>query len=763
MRFVFLLTVIFLAACNSSSSSSRSGNAPASAAPESPAPDVISRSAVPSGAPPAAFGQEPVLRTNPSWPFKEGAPRTSGTGRYANGAFYWTDFVYDAHGALGPNPPIYRVGTPSGGSYHYPEPDQAGNGADIFRVGIGADSQNSYWRVDWQTMLATEVPIAAFALDYHSGGDDEIPGAGVTAPGIDAVVLLSSAGVTVDFKDGNGPVAIGEFKSDLASRSFVAILPKSLFPIDTQPWTIYLVSGIHDGNGGFLDDNAAFRKLPTQPPVFNAAFRDYEDEASLNNFWFDQQQATALNQRDISEFSIELDWTRLGETEPEPLVKGYSNRWYVSSLSGEALKDGGQAAGIDRAENPVNQPQYYDQVQPYGFYLPESYREDPANPTVFTWLLHSLTQNHNQYSATVPNFLDGACERLRQSICATTLGRGPAGGYNGAAEVDFWEVWRDIAQHFTIDSERTISSGYSMGAIGTINLMIKYPEVFAGGVVLAGSHADSPLLPCSPGSSGCAEPKGPELLQNLKWNGYYHAHGSFDQLVPFADARATVDAIKDYGYRYVFDHYVAEDHVIWTLKDIAYPAYEEAAKWMVSWLNDVDTRKQRPGNFVYRWEPSAIDERLGVGPQGAWWLSEIKAIDNVDFAQVSVNSGAIGEADIVAVPGSPEFLPPNQKTLSPALRDSQAWQLNDPLPLNGRVSVDLKNVAALSLNLADAGVADRADKQVVMTSDSPVMLTLTALSNGTLVSSSSIREVVSEGRVTLALPAGVDQIINFSQ
>ena len=45
---------------------------------------------------------------------------------------------------------------------------------------------------------------------------------------------------------------------------------------------------------------------------------------------------------------------------------------------------------------------------------------------------------------TGPTLQPQACEQ-RRSICATPFGRGPDGWYLDEAEVDFWEVWRDVA------------------------------------------------------------------------------------------------------------------------------------------------------------------------------------------------------------------------------------------------------------------------------------------------------------------------------
>lgn len=760
-RFLILSFCLLLAACGGSSSSTAM---PKEASPENNSDPNIALG-IPTGAPAAALKSPVELEKPPMWPFGEGAPRTSGTGRYANGAYYWTDFIYDAAGAKGPNPPIYRIGTPSGGSMHYPDADMAGNGADIFVVGVAADDEATYWRVDWQTLLNTEVPVAAFGIDYQVGGFDDWPGIPVLkASGIDVVIFISATGVYLDFNDGQGRVSVGEVSTDLASRSFVAKIPRTDLPPAEGTWTVYLVSGINDGEGGFLADYQGFRSLPIQPPVFNVAFRDYQDESPLVNFWFDEAQATALaSGGDISTFSGLIDWSKMGTTEPEPLVYGYSNRWYVSSVSGQELEGGLFAAGVDRREQSVvAHPMFFDQVQPYGIYIPSSYQHDSDSPAMLTWMLHSLTQNHNQYSASVPNFQDAACERLRQSICVTTLGRGPAGSYSGSAELDFWEVWADVSRYYTVDTERVISSGYSMGAIATINLMIKYPDVFAGGVVLAGSHANASYTPISLGVGGVGEGRGPELLQNIKWNGYYQAHGSFDQLVPFYDARATVNGVRDYAYRYVFDHYLAEDHIIWTLKDVGYSAFEEAAKWIVEWLDEVDTRKVNPGDFIYRWEPKAINAEWGIGPRGPWYIADIAAVDGAEFAQIAIENKALPEAAYIVVDSPIEFLAPSNTTLSPAVRERQTWEIAEVPSAEGTLSLTLNNVSHLTIDLAQAAIAGREDKRLLVNSDKAVELRLAGLApatNITALSSTAIQ--VSNGLVTISLSAGDNQLIEF--
>src|SRR3954452_22159201 len=81
---------------------------------------VSATTGVPAAAPAAAHRPEPVLPKPAGWPFGEAFPRTSGTGRVAAGATYWSDFLYDDHGAKGTQTSFGPVGlAPSVGTYLY--------------------------------------------------------------------------------------------------------------------------------------------------------------------------------------------------------------------------------------------------------------------------------------------------------------------------------------------------------------------------------------------------------------------------------------------------------------------------------------------------------------------------------------------------------------------------------------------------------------------------------------------------------------------
>src|SRR5579884_1171432 len=123
---------------------------------------------LPADGPPALYQRQPRLPAPRGWPASNSAfSATSGTGRLAGGAFYWTDFLYDDHGATAANPGGVAVtaGSPSFGTYTYPSGPAHNNGADIFRAAVALRRHVTVWRVDWTTLADSRVPIAEWTFD----------------------------------------------------------------------------------------------------------------------------------------------------------------------------------------------------------------------------------------------------------------------------------------------------------------------------------------------------------------------------------------------------------------------------------------------------------------------------------------------------------------------------------------------------------------------------------------------------------------------
>ena len=134
----------------------------------------------------------------------------------------------------------------------------------------------------------------------------------------------------------------------------------------------------------------------------------------------------------------------------------------------------------------------------------------------------------------------------------------------------------------------------------------------------------------------------------------------------------------------------------------------------------------------------------------------------MDFAEIRLDSGALPERVVTVNFEGNQFLPPNDMTLSPALREEQRWEGDTLETVGGTLTVGLENVAALTLDLERAGIAGRTDREIQLDSTHPVTLTLTGLEPGARLMTGSETGTEESGRVTLNLPAGAGQVISFS-
>ncbi|HVT64925.1 MAG TPA: prolyl oligopeptidase family serine peptidase [Mycobacteriales bacterium] len=664
-------------------------------------------SGLPADGPPALYRHEPSLPAAAGWPGSKTAfSRTSGTGRLADGGLYWTDWLYDDHGTTTASigDPSVTAGSPTFGLYTYPAGPADGNGADIFRAAVLDRPHATYWRVDWNTLAAADVPIAEWTFDRDdnaaTGVSDWTAGAGVHSPGIDtALTMTSHEAQLISLVTGKVlkklPVTVDE-----AAQSFVTRIPKSVLR-PSGSWRIRLAAGLSSsGDTGFATPPDA---LPGQPSVYNVTFRRADQERIADDFWDDQGQTSALRSGDVSGFSKVVRWSDLARhvrTDP-PQPKGWSDRWYVSAVK---LGDG---IVTDPSSIEDSAPNYLGRVQPYGVYIPKSYQ--PSHPAPLTFLLHSLTQNHNQYAATTPNFSELACED-RHSICVTTLGRGPDGDYFDYAELDFWQVWHSVAAAFNLDPERTVLCGYSMGGLGTNALAMAHPDLFAKAVTLAGAVGNV------------------ATLSNLKWVPTYLAGGVTDELVPVTIEKGEADGLAALGYRYRWVVYPAVDHVIFELAD----SFADAAAYMGN-----AKRVRNPGDFSFSWEPAnggglGGDQitsggiawtqlpKYGVGTTGDYWVRHLVARSVKDMATVDASSGERPERSVtahaahhIAVQGP-----------GPGIASQLTWTRGRRPAAEPLITLHLKNVSSLAVLLHGAGFRAGQQGELGVTTDGPTVLHL---------------------------------------
>lgn len=730
---------------------------------------------MPTDVPAAASDAAPSL-PEPSasaWPFPSDFSPTSGTGRLAGGASLWTDFIYDDYGASSlEGLPTSSYDDSSGlaarqGNYVYPSGPADNNGADIFRAGVGLHGGFSYWRVDWVTLADPNVPIAEWTFDTDDNaatGASQWPAdAGVSSPGIDQSLVVSSRGAwlinPVTGVRTNVLTSGGSLTVDRASKSFIVAVPRTLLPV-SGTWRVRLGAGLADASGqNFAEPdvsenssvaqsstaerlyNVTFRTTAQEPPVYTDGMSDAlialaQKELAgtpigatlgldgiarsiTGNFWMEDDQADTLAGGDVSKFSLLVNWSALAasDTTAPPQPTGYSTRWYVSRLSdlgsGQVTNDG--------AEGNFK-PTLLEQVQPYAVYVPTTYK--PGTPTPLTWVLHSLEVNYNQYGALDPDLLQQLCQD-RNSICATTEGFGPAGWYYNEAETDFWQVWRSLAQGFTLDPSRTVISGYSMGGWASYKLAFEHPDDFAGALVL-----DGPVI-CGvqayPGVNGPASSDPPcsqdgqsqPLIANAKWIPYVIDQTYADELVPTPGVLAQANAFDSLNQRYNLFIHTGGDHLAFATED----RFGDA----VAALGN-PVRETNPGQFTYDWYPSLNSAAFGIGATGDYWLSGLSARNGAYgvIASIDANDAALPDPAITAERFGPSLV----TQPLPGTNSGLSWKLGSRPAARKQMTLHLGDVSALTI---DAAAARLQTGTITIVTDGATKLTIADLRPATQV------------------------------
>lgn len=640
---------------------------------------------LPANGPAALYKDEPSLPVPKGWPGAESFPRTAGTGRLDQGGFFWTDWIYDDHGAVGvPNYPLApSAGSVPIGNYGYAPPGAFQNGADIFRAAVQLGSDATYWRVDFNTMFSALIPIAEWTFDTDNNAATGVSkwdaAAGVNSAGMERSLTITGKHAIVRDMVSGKVLADLEPTIDLKANSFIVKVPRSILPVK-DTWRVRLASGVADlASTGFA---AELYGVHAGTAVYNVTFRAREQEPTQFSYWNEFNQALALTKQNVSDYSQTIRWSDLAgkRSTPEEQPQGFSTRWYASSVE---LGNGIETAPTTIRDGLAN---FLGRVQPYTVYVPKSYKR--GTPTPVTFLLHSFTQNHNQYAATTPNLIKAACED-RGSICITTLGRGGDGEYENEAELDFWEVWHQVAKTYTLDPERTILAGYSMGGFGSTSIGTQHPDLFARVVTWAGT------------------PGGGDEFANLRWVPYYQAGGVEDELVPVTDQAQTSALLSDLGYRHRWIAYPVMDHVVYELAD----SFADGVKYMGN-----ASRVTTPGAVTYVWSGTP-NRTLGLGTTGAYWLRDLKARDAKVQARVDAVSG--GRPDRIVTPvetsGPDATLAP-----TPGLATELTWKEGERPRATPTLTLKVTNVASLRVLPDLAGFGKGSVIRLTITADKPV-------------------------------------------
>jgi hypothetical protein len=655
-------------------------------------------------------------------PFRAPPLLVSGTDAYSRGEYVYQDYLYDDHGAStrpgSSSPPGSAVFSPTDGDVFYPTAAAfANNAADLVELRIRPTRRAIVYRVTLNTVVDEDTAAVAIGIDTDRSGGAPAPwprGAGISSPGVDRFIVAWGTGGEVTSPSGGGttPLPNGAVRIDERSNQLTIKVKRTLMDPGAATWRYVAGVGLWSGSG-FLPVPAATEPTAGSPAsgnaaqdapaIFNLAFRFDEPQSRGGGVWFEQAQSQALAERTSGGFFADVDFARLrsgrdGPVHPPGLEQA---RIYASSISPhEGVRE--------------DFPEFGGRLQPYLLVLPEGYR--PGHRAGLTFALHSLSGSHTQYVAFSPRQpLQLGSER--DSLYVTTLGRGPDGWYTDEAEVDFFEVWADVARRFTLDPDRVALSGYSMGGYGTYKLGLQWPDLFGRAFTTVGPPGRGIWVPPDPPVPGGQASNSNLLVENARWVPYLNWVGETDVLVPIAGTRAQQARFDELRLRsqlwaFPFGHLNLAVLDRWEpARDLLGPAEVE----------------RDPSRVDYAFVPDADRPALGLVHDHAYWVSDLRVRDRSGDpfrdparGEISARSLAFGEGDPItrrvslAHPGPPER----------ATVEGTEWTEIPSRPKLNALELRLENVGSAEIDGRRAHLSGRRCLRIAIDSDGPARVRL---------------------------------------
>lgn len=634
---------------------------------------------------------------------------------------------------------------------HKTWPDGTG---DLAEVRLAADRQNLYVRFLWNSMPRPDAQIATltFAANGSSPAVAAWPRNAKLSSAWQSALTVWGTGAALQATDGHEvavAVSVGDHTTEVS-------IPLSQLP--AAPWTLTGGSGLDDPqqpgqywsvSPGLATQSATGSGALTVPTnVWDLLF------AQDTPWTFDEKrQADDLAAGDVSADSATVSLTMLqsNQTQLAPLRTGDFSRMFASRLFiADGITRDSQGAlpvalPVGVTALPVGAPDinvsylYTGRLQTYSMHVPANYVATGAAYPLIVYL-HGFTGLPEEpfYNPV------GLVQMVDQQgyLLASALGRGDY-FYRGEGDLDVLEVIADVSRRYHVDPDRIYLMGHSMGGYGTNNVGMHHPDLFAA--IAPAEGTDSANLYAN--------------LRNLPW----FEMTADEDLDPLAQsANALYKSLSDAGYDATLIEYRLKTHEYSSIYDTLPRLFRFFA---------AHTRNVNPAVVSYTRVPNEDRTDLGLIYDGAYWLSDLRAADDTQTTNVTLESDGI--AHVVPDP-------------STAVRTEQQVDEGGP---SGRTLADLKqtvpntapvatisntlhitatNAGSMTVDLKRAGLTlDTAALNINSTLDVPLQLKLA----GVVAASVSVGVdhiampalTAVAGGVVVQIPAGTHQVILIGQ
>ena len=583
-------------------------------------------------------------------PFMAQPLLVSGTDAYRRGEYLYQDYLFDDHGAdtvpgLGSSAtwasaPLF---SPTAGDVLYPADRRfAGDAADLVEFRIRPTARAIVYRLTFAAPSAPGTVVAGIGIDSRHRGGSPVPwpfGAGVSSPGLDRFITVWGTGAAVTQLPSGQTLRLPAeaVRWDARRAQMTISVPRTIMNPRGATWRYVAGTGLWDGQGwapvGPGTSPQPERLVSGNPllgasSVLNLAFRFHEPVSKtpvvngtayttspgVGN-WFEDGQAHELAAHSTGGDFADVDFGALTRhvhrfVHPPGRVQA---RIYGSRLR--------IPAGVDHSSFP----EFGGALQPYLVRLPPSYRAGHRAAVLFA--LHPSNGGYAVFNVFMPGWGRELGDE-RQSLVVTPLSRGldgpdpVSGAFTGAAEADFFEMWADLARHFSLDSARVTVGGYSLGGYAAYALAETWPDLFADVFSVVGA----------PPANGMNT----NLLGNLRWVGVMAWNQADDSEVPYSDASAAATGLTTLGLRHEAWTFPAGGHLAPALRDDWRPTVPFIDRFRLV---------RQPARIDLRVYPGLDDTRYGLIHDHAYWISRLRVARASQHGDVRAVSRALGRGD----------------------------------------------------------------------------------------------------------------------
>ncbi len=712
------------------------------------------------------------------------ATRLGGTAVYSAGEYVYQDYLGDDAGAddgqdverlatLDPlieaEPRAYRldaleqaggdelgVPRPIGASTRYGDaayPQKLDHHADITEARVAADADQLYVLLRTTGMTADPGTAVLVLVDTQPGGSFAAPGGIVSGAewalvvAGDRLLELRNNGVAVALAcdaECTPPVTVATNPGGFVNAVEIGIR-RSLFGSLPNTVGLGIATGVVNDAGTALAD---IQTGDAAADLFNVAFR-FEEPVRIH---MDRDQALALHAGSIDPFFARLDLGRLvaGATESFVAGPGYYDRIYLSdSPVDREVESGGEFQGA---------------YQHYGLYLPTTYRAGTPAPALL-WLHPRSSGTTHLAGAWVPGIIRQLGERSGRVVISPSA-RGSSTWYVGRGHEDFLESWDDAMASFSIDPDKVVVAGHSMGGFGSYLVGLLYPDRFAAAFPISGPPTQGGWLGVGPPfeAQNDADLEA-ELLFNIVENArnlpYVIYQGANDELVLTPGVVRMASRFTELGYRNRLYLFPGQDHYAPLIVD----EWADAQRYLNSF-----TRDPNPAHVTYRVWPAlehAVETisvpaggKLDYTFDGAYWVDglTIRSGDPANPATWGTFDGVTHGRGVPNVTGVPEAGAAAPGQSSPFLMTGWQWlALGDGEAASNAATLTLTNMATARLDVARMGLSTAKTMTLTVASDGAATLRLAGVwATGPAVTGATAS--YAAGVLTVALTGGAQTI-----